>query len=77
MLACARKAGPIPWKPRLADAGITSRQRGLLRNTIVVITSDHGEEFGEHGLLSHGSSLYLPSLRVPLIIAHTGRVPAA
>ncbi|MEO8623341.1 MAG: sulfatase-like hydrolase/transferase, partial [bacterium] len=49
---------------------------GLLRNTIVVITADHGEEFGEHGLLSHGSSLYMPALHVPLVIVAPGRVPA-
>ena len=49
--------------------------RGHLRNTIVVITADHGEEFGEHGLLSHGSSLYAPALRVPLIIVYPGHVP--
>ena len=50
--------------------------RGKLRNTVVVITSDHGEEFGEHGLLGHGHSLYFPALWVPLIIAFDGRVPA-
>ena len=50
-------------------------RRGLLQNTIVVITADHGEEFGEHGLLSHGSSLYLPALHVPLVIVAPGRVP--
>ena len=47
---------------------------GRLRNTIVVITSDHGEEFGEHGLLSHGNTIYLPSLHVPLIIVQEGRI---
>jgi len=50
--------------------------RGLLRNTIVVVTADHGEEFGEHGLLDHGNSLYLPALHVPLVLAWPGRVPA-
>jgi arylsulfatase A-like enzyme len=49
---------------------------GLLANTLVIVTSDHGEEFGEHGLISHGYSLYLPSLRVPLIVVQPGRVPA-
>lgn len=50
--------------------------RGQLRNTVVVIAADHGEEFGEHGLLGHGNSLYLPSLRVPLIVVFDGVVPA-
>ena len=52
------------------------QQRGLLQNTIVIITSDHGEHFGEHGLIQHGSSLYLPVLNVPLAIRAPGRVPA-
>jgi arylsulfatase A-like enzyme len=51
-------------------------RRGLLDNTIVVIVSDHGEEFAEHGLLSHGNSLYLPSLHVPLLIRWPGGVPS-
>jgi arylsulfatase A-like enzyme len=52
------------------------RQRGLLENTLVLITSDHGEEFGEHGLFEHGDSLYLPALHVPLLLLFPGRVPA-
>jgi arylsulfatase A-like enzyme len=42
--------------------------RGLSDSTIIVVTSDHGEAMGEHGFLSHGSSLYLPEIHVPLII---------
>ena len=42
------------------------------RNTIVIITSDHGEEFGEQGFYSHGYNLYRPALHVPLIIAGPG-----
>jgi len=41
---------------------------GLLDHTLVVITSDHGESFGEHGLLEHGWDLYEEQLRVPLIV---------
>src|SRR5690606_4189905 len=33
-------------------------RRGELENTIVIVTSDHGEEFGEHGVFTHGNSLY-------------------
>lgn len=43
-------------------------QAGKLRNTIVAITADHGEEFGEHGLLGHGFSLNPALLWVPLIL---------
>jgi arylsulfatase A-like enzyme len=41
---------------------------GLLDDTIVVITSDHGESFFEHGLVGH-SSLYDQDLKVPLIVS--------
>jgi len=44
------------------------KQRGLWDNTIIVLTSDHGEEFLEHGFWSHMYFLYQESLRVPLII---------
>jgi arylsulfatase A-like enzyme len=43
-------------------------RRGVLERTIVVITSDHGEEFGEHGITGHGASQYVPVLHVPLIV---------
>jgi arylsulfatase A-like enzyme len=37
-------------------------------NTVVIITSDHGEGFGEHGTYSHGHDLYREVLHVPLLI---------
>ncbi|MGE0352459.1 MAG: sulfatase [Gemmatimonadales bacterium] len=49
---------------------------GTLDNTIVVVTSDHGEHLGDHGRLGHMNSLYRPLLRVPLVIRYPGRVPA-
>jgi len=49
---------------------------GALENTLLVITADHGEQFGEHRQFGHGNSLYLPLLHVPLIVSHRGRVPA-
>jgi arylsulfatase A-like enzyme len=47
---------------------ISLERRGLLSNTIVIVTSDHGEEFYEHHVMGHGSSLYFPSLGVPLVM---------
>jgi arylsulfatase A-like enzyme len=41
---------------------------GLLDKAIVVVLSDHGEGFFEHGLLSHNNSLYEELIRVPLLI---------
>lgn len=51
-------------------------ERQLLDNTLIVITSDHGEQFGEHGLFDHGNGLYRASLEVPLVIRLPGKVPA-
>ncbi len=50
-------------------------RRGELSNTLLIVTSDHGEEFGEHGWVSHGNGLYYPVLHVPLLISFPGRVP--
>ena len=49
-------------------------ERGLLA-TVVVITSDHGEEMDEHNMLDHGNSLYRQSLEVPLIILDPRHAP--
>jgi arylsulfatase A-like enzyme len=46
---------------------------GLRGNTVVVVTSDHGEAFGEHGLVMHDNSLYEEELRIPLVIRPAGR----
>jgi arylsulfatase A-like enzyme len=50
------------------------RQRGLLENTMVIVTSDHGEGFGEHGLFSHGHSLYRDQVSIPLILYWSGKL---
>lgn len=42
--------------------------RGALEDTVLVVTSDHGESFGEHGLFDHQYGLYEPLLSVPLVI---------
>ena len=46
--------------------------RGILNNTLVIITSDHGEHFGDHQLFGHGHSLYRPLVHVPLVILPPG-----
>jgi arylsulfatase A-like enzyme len=42
--------------------------QGLLDNTLVIITADHGESFGDHGAFLHGTSLNLEEVAVPLVI---------
>ncbi len=49
---------------------------GLLDNALVVMTSDHGQMFGEHGKWIHRNSLYEEVLRVPLFIRYPGTIPA-
>jgi arylsulfatase A-like enzyme len=48
-------------------------RRGVLERTWLIITSDHGESFGEHaGVFCHGMSLYDTELHVPLLIIPPG-----
>ncbi len=42
--------------------------RGLLDRTIVIVLSDHGEEFGEHHRTHHGGTLFNDQLHVPLLM---------
>jgi len=65
---------------RLYDAGIRQLddeigrllawlgEEGWLERTVIIVTSDHGEEFLEHGSVSHGQTHYEEMLRVPLIV---------
>jgi arylsulfatase A-like enzyme len=52
-----------------------ARALGALRNTIVVLCSDHGELLGEHHMLDHQYALSQPLLRVPLVLWYPGHVP--
>ncbi|MGH2368835.1 MAG: sulfatase family protein, partial [Chloroflexota bacterium] len=53
----------------------TLEQTGLDATTLVVVTADHGESFGEHDQWLHGDSLYEHELRVPLLVAGPGVPP--
>ncbi|MEZ4386396.1 MAG: sulfatase [Candidatus Krumholzibacteriia bacterium] len=48
------------------------RDRGLDDHTVVVLTADHGEYFGEHHLVEHSKDVYEPAVRVPLLIGTGG-----
>jgi arylsulfatase A-like enzyme len=50
-------------------------QRGLLESALVVLTSDHGEEFFEHDGFEHGHSVFQELLHVPLLVWGPGVVP--
>jgi len=49
------------------------KERGLWENTLLVVTSDHGEELGDHGSWGHGSGLLPEQLAVPFLIRFPGR----
>jgi arylsulfatase A-like enzyme len=51
-------------------------RNGLSENTLVIVTSDHGEEFFEHGDKGHYRTLFDEVLMVPLIVRLPGRVRA-
>jgi len=54
---------------------IEAVERGPGR-TLIVLTGDHGEAFGEHGEFAHGYFAYNPTLHIPLIIAGPGIKPS-
>jgi arylsulfatase A-like enzyme len=65
---------------RFWDAELERLLRGLAAlgvgdSTIVVVTADHGEEFQEHGKLTHGPDLYDEVLHVPLVVVGPGVAP--
>jgi arylsulfatase A-like enzyme len=58
-------------------AEILSGLRQVLgEDTLLLVTSDHGEEFFEHGLFGHGHSLYDEVVEIPLIVHQPGAAPA-
>jgi len=71
---------PEPWRSQIADpydaeiAAVDAQLAQLLASidlaqTLVVVTSDHGEGLGEHGEQTHGVLVHEATLRVPLIMA--------
>ncbi|MBP9085771.1 MAG: sulfatase-like hydrolase/transferase [Kofleriaceae bacterium] len=85
-----RHPGPAPFgsRPidlydgeiRYTDAAIGKllsglRDRGLSEKTAVIVTSDHGESFGDHGELFHGGQLYAPQAKIPLLMRVPGLAP--
>ncbi|MDQ3068367.1 MAG: sulfatase-like hydrolase/transferase [Acidobacteriota bacterium] len=76
----AEWAARYPASPYLGEVSWTDHALGALltrlgsqaRNTLIIVTADHGESLGDHGELTHGLFAYEATLRVPLIVAETG-----
>lgn len=61
-----------------ADAAVGKLVDAMLERrpaTVVIVTADHGEAFGDHGAYYHGTTVYEEQVRVPLIIAAEGLEP--
>jgi arylsulfatase A-like enzyme len=59
----------ISWVDRKLDELLRAlERRGLLENTVIVVTADHGEMLGEHEVIGHGKSLNRQVVHVPLVV---------
>ena len=66
----------MAWSDELVGRLVTAlRDAQRLENTVVVVTSDHGEGLGEHGEDVHGYFVYESTLRVPLVLRGPGVAP--
>jgi arylsulfatase A-like enzyme len=68
--------GEIAWVDQQLERLVAGLEtRGLMATTLIAVTSDHGEEFLEHGRLGHGRTLYQEQLHVPLLLHHASLRP--
>ena len=68
--------GEVAWCDELVGRIVTAlREVGELDDTLVIVTSDHGEALGEHGEDVHGYFVYEATLRVPLLMRGPGVTP--
>lgn len=51
------------------------RDLGLGNNTLIVLTSDHGESLGAHQEITHGEHIFDATVKIPLIMHHRKRIP--
>ena len=69
--------GMISFMDAMIGTTLDTLQRlGQLDRTLIVFTSDHGHFLGQHGLIAKGPFHYEDVLRVPMIAAWPGRIPA-
>ncbi len=72
-----RYAGEVVYTDKVLRRLFDTLDRlGLADDTIVVVTADHGDEFGEHGSVGHSRTVYDEVLRVPLVFWAPGLIPA-
>jgi arylsulfatase A-like enzyme len=79
--------GADPFDAYDAEVAVSDREiarlyehlvrRGLASRTLFIVTSDHGEALGEHGMWGHGLSVHEEEVRVPLIVHWPGGLAPA
>jgi arylsulfatase A-like enzyme len=79
-IASAYDRGLSKLDGQLNDLFAALQQRGRMENTLVILTSDHGNSFsaenpGDHNPDDHGTSLYREQVEVPLFVVLPGKVP--
>lgn len=63
--------GEVAWADALVGRVVDALGRaGVLDDTVVIVTSDHGEHLGEGGRIDHMSTMYDPALHIPLVIRY-------
>jgi hypothetical protein len=67
------RAGIRAFDDHLAELLDGLRQRRLFDSAMVILSSDHGDEFFEHGRFGHGHNLYDTVIRIPLLIKMPGQ----
>ncbi len=65
----------VDWAIGNLVAGL--RKRGLLDNTVLMVTADHGENFGEHGIYFQHTQLYEAALHVPMVVHYPRQLQPA
>jgi choline-sulfatase len=76
-----RAASPYDAEITVADRGVGSilealERLGVLDETLVVLTADHGESLGEHGEQTHGVFVYESTIHIPLLLRYPPLLPA-
>ncbi|MFT7670084.1 MAG: arylsulfatase A-like enzyme [Planctomycetota bacterium] len=70
-------AGEIAWTDaQLGRIFGKLEELGLAEDTLIVVTSDHGDEFFEHDGIGHRSTLFEELVQVPMVLRFPGRLPA-
>lgn len=64
--------GVLQTDQMIHDVLTTLDRKGYLRNSVVVITADHGELLGEHGNYTHAKTIYEPVLDIPFLMLRYG-----